>query len=247
MESMKAGPFNKLISEVLGPAEKTVVVFHRALKEADLLTSGSRGAGAPEMTAKDCAVSCLSFLVTEKPAEAVKKVSFYGNWQMRQDDEMWPLDEDEIAERSEVCEILQLSEDHTLLEAMEAIFILFSDEDRWGPHTIKMSGKIKELQELMPVVSFKYDETTKSVTMRFNKLEAIYQDEKFHAFERSEMMRRGNENLAVKDPEAYCASLDAVRAMEAERGLDRFSGLRITREIASPEIQKIANAVLMGG
>lgn len=244
---MKAGPFNKLISDTLGPAEKTVVVFHRALKEAELLTSGSRGAGAPEMTARDCAVSCLAFLVTEKPAEAAKKVRLYGNWQIRQGDETWPLDEDEIAERDKICEILQLAPDHSLLDAMEAIFIMFSDEDRWGPHTIKMGGRIKEFREFMPRVSFKYEETTKSVTLQFNKLSMLYQDEEFYSFERREAMRRGKENLAMKDPEAYSASLDAVRAMEAERGLSRFAGLRITREITSPEIQAITNAVLLGG
>lgn len=199
------------------------------------------------MTARDCAVSCLAFLVTEKPAEAANKVRLYGEWQMRQDDETWPLDEDEIAERDEICEILHLTPEHSLLEAMEAVFILFSDEERWGPHTIKMGGKVAALRELMPLVSFKYSETTKTVTMQFNNLQAVYQDEEFHLFERKEMMRRGREKLAINDPEAYSASLDAVRAMEAERGLSRFAGLRITREITSPEIQAITNAVLLGG
>jgi hypothetical protein len=75
---MKPGPFNKLIAEAYRVEEKTVVVFTRALKEADLITTGGRGVNAPDMTPLDAARVTIALLATDKPARAAEMVRRFG-------------------------------------------------------------------------------------------------------------------------------------------------------------------------
>lgn len=75
---MKPGPFNKLIAEAYRVEEKTVVVFTRALKEADLITTGARGVNAPDMTPLDAARVTIALLVTDKPTRAAEMVRRFG-------------------------------------------------------------------------------------------------------------------------------------------------------------------------
>lgn len=76
---MKPGPFNKLIAEAYRVEEKTVVVFTRALKEAELITTGARGVNAPDMTPLDAARVTIALLATDKPTRAAEMVRRFGS------------------------------------------------------------------------------------------------------------------------------------------------------------------------
>lgn len=72
---MQPGPFNAFMAQTCAVDEKTVTVFARELKEADLLTSGGRGRSAPHMRPLDAARLLIALMATDRPSEAVASVT----------------------------------------------------------------------------------------------------------------------------------------------------------------------------
>ncbi len=89
---MKSGPFIKLVAESYRIPEPTVRVFMRWLREAGLITQGSSGRGAPDMTATDAARVTIALLATDRPANAVEVLHKFGrltfNWTQGVPDEI---------------------------------------------------------------------------------------------------------------------------------------------------------------
>lgn len=75
---MKAGSFNNLIADAFTMPKKTVTVYTRLLKEAQLLTSGKGGRAAPEMSPLDAARITIAVLTTESPSQCVERVKRFG-------------------------------------------------------------------------------------------------------------------------------------------------------------------------
>lgn len=71
---MKSAAFIEIVASAYRVEGKTVTLFARLLKEADLLTSGGRGRHAPHMEPTDAARMTIALLATDKPARAVDRL-----------------------------------------------------------------------------------------------------------------------------------------------------------------------------
>lgn len=75
---MQSRAFKFLIADAYRVDLKTVTVFHRMLANANLITSGSGGVNAPQMTPLDAARMTIALLATDRPARAVERVKRFG-------------------------------------------------------------------------------------------------------------------------------------------------------------------------
>lgn len=69
---MKQSAFIKIVADAYGVEEKTVTLFARLMREAGLLTTGSRGVNAPHMHPRDAVRLTIALLATSTAAHAPK-------------------------------------------------------------------------------------------------------------------------------------------------------------------------------
>lgn len=86
-KGMKSGTFLHVVSTLTGIERKSLVVFDRALKEAQEISTAVRGSPAPDMTKRDLATTLCALLATDKPARAVELFRYFAGMQLPEDDE----------------------------------------------------------------------------------------------------------------------------------------------------------------
>ena len=200
---MKIGPLISLLSSSYGLPETTVVVVARALREAGWLTSGARGVNAPDMSARDAARLSLALLTGEPPSKVTLVYELLRTLQT--------VDEYPIAG---LLDRETLPHDHTLEDAITALFEASSDPELIGRYGEKQTDHVMVIGDELPD-GYDLDMVKNTIWPRFSV--AV------------DMSRRTAEVRILEDTFQYVdlAGREKFKRLRADRSAD----LRVTEEI----------------
>ena len=224
IEHMRIGPLISLLSSTYGVPEATTVLIARTLREAGFLTTGARGVNAPEMTLRDVARLTLALLTGEAPGKLVDEFVFMSALQTK---EIYPA---EAFVSSNV-----LTSDHTLEEAITAIFASMSDPQRFDQVSIR--GRIRSMP---PHVSIAVDSSRRAAQIGMSNFSADYTDLRGHArvdelYATTPMtLEAFNEIQAIED--GSVTSFDSSSPLPGR-------GMRVIRSITEREINTVCAAI----
>ena len=213
---MRIGPFTNLISETFGVPKKTTTVVARALREADLLTSGARGVNAPDMSATDAARLSLALLTGEPPSTVVEELQFIRTLQCTD-----AVPEDTVTETD------QLRERHTIEELMIALI-----EALGSPGWKKRHCEPVWDDFICPNISISIDASCREAEVRFPRFSGEYVD--------IGGQQRLDELYATR-PMNYdnWQEIEAIQARARPEG----RGMRVVRTISGAELFSLAVAI----
>ena len=112
------GELVRIVAEALDEAEPTVIQHDRNLFAAGLRTKGGRGPSAAKTTLRDAAHLTIAVMGTQFVRDSVEVVKGFGAtkvWKESQNDRGW----------AGYCvpELARLPDEHTLIDAVEALFL----------------------------------------------------------------------------------------------------------------------------
>lgn len=230
---MKSGPFIALVSETFGLDPKTVSFAARMLREAGYITTGARGVNAPHMTARDAARLSLALLTGEGPTRIVSAFEHY---------RAMTLDEELSGAPIGLMTVCDLPEGHTIEDLLTWIFSLWQTPEKLDPFTFDVFGTTYD-----PVFSIALIESKRMVkiTVKTNAGtgEYFYRDNAGWA-ELHRLMEDYRAAYEKQDFEAAQAFLDRHTSLIGQSLAG--GGMRVTREICTPEIAPIAQAIAGG-
>jgi hypothetical protein len=244
---MQNGPFTQTLAQHFGCDPSFVRQITRALREANLLTTGARGVNAPHMTAQDAARVALAILAGATPTTAAEEVRQWGSFQIesitRPQNDFRPGPFREIGPDGE----------STLLEALTDVFDLYGDPKTLNEHAWKMNGQTME-----PCLSITLSERPRGVTMiegsaqiNFADIQAREMISTASAAVRSGMERFQEAISTYDEASMVKAEFDISEARKDlnqanAKFLSKKSGVRVTRTLTQEEIIPVALALYSG-
>ncbi|WP_444460931.1 hypothetical protein [Rhodobacter capsulatus] len=236
------------MAKTLGLDLSLVKQISRALREADMLTTGARGVNAPHMTPLDAARVTLAALAGSIPTTAADDVRNWGSFQIS-----GPISLEGENTKPGPFRETDPDADCTLLEALTVIFTRYGNPEVLDRHVWTLGG-----QSMEPTLSITLSERPRSVSIVECGAKIVFAD-----VLASEAFRAATEQQRAALARFYAAheSGDACAMDSAQAEIDRASealaaaslrllsikkGIRVTRELKQEEIIPIALA-LKGG
>lgn len=241
---MKNGPFNEAIAQHLGLDLALVKQLSRALREANLLTTGARGVNAPHMVARDAARLVIAALAGSIPSTVVEDVFGWGSYQVA------GIHLGASTKKGPFC-ATDPDESCTLEDALTGIFDLYGREDVLAAHTWKLSGL-----EMQSTLMITLSERLRTVNINECGTEIIFgdvkaskdfkaaNDQQSEALDRWNIAVKANDVILMDAAEAEAASAAGRAKAAFDRMISGKQGLRVSRSVAQEEILPIARALI---
>lgn len=219
------GQFISLIAKTYGFPEPSVRFVARTLREAGwLTTTGKRGVNAPDMTSMDAARLTLALMAGQTASKALADFEILRSLQT---EDVYPTDG--------VAGELMLPPDHTLEEAVEAIFEVFQHPSIINKYA---DTSFKSLGPSGPYITISVDASSFGARIDLPSFSAAYADL---------AARSALDNLYQVRPMTL-EVFEQINALELRgNGWDASKvegrGMRIISTIEDQEIRKISEAM----